>query len=106
MFNDPPLLRPEFGVDADAPNDFDPGEYEAAGERARARARELLQGMRKHADRMGPNKFLAKHGADSGLNVGVPEAQPHMNDGARRWWTSLPELQVRRSGCSGRVRSF
>ncbi|GAQ83698.1 hypothetical protein KFL_001580120 [Klebsormidium nitens] len=87
----------EYGVDADAPDDFDPAEYEAAGERVRARVRQMLPNikeMKKAADHMGPNEFLAKHGKELGLDVRVPEPRPRMSDGDKRWWTHLPEVQV------------
>jgi hypothetical protein len=92
----------ELGIDADAPDDFDEGEYDKAGQHVRERVRAMLpqiKRMKEVSDKMGHGEFLKEFGKDLGLDVSVPEGRPRGEAGGdKRWWVSLPEVQVRVQG--------
>jgi hypothetical protein len=58
-----------------------------------------IKRMKEVSDKMGHGEFLKEFGKDLGLDVSVPEGRQRGEAGAdKRWWVSLPEVQVRGQG--------
>lgn len=58
-----------------------------------------IKRMKEVSDKMGHGEFLKEFGKDLGLDVSVPEGRQRGEAGGdKRWWVSLPEVQVRGQG--------